>query len=122
MADEKIPRAKVETAGEEAPRPPRTDGRADGSSGDAASQGLGDVARDGVGRLRDWVARSFPGHEHAFWGGVCGLLAAVLLFLIGPWRAIVVVVLVTLGVAVGQAVDGDARIVRALRRFFSRNQ
>ena len=121
MADEKTPRPRVETDERPGGRPD-----APGPTGPEApadeGQSLGDAARSGVSRLRAWVARSFPGHEHAFWGGVCGLLAAVLLFAIGLWRAIVVAVLVTLGVAAGQAIDGDARIVRAVRRLFSRNQ
>lgn len=120
MADEKTPRPKVETSGTDEERAARADAPA-GAPEDAA-QSLGDAARSGVSRLRGWVARSFPGHEHAFWGGVCGLLAAVLFFVLGLWRALVVVVLVTLGVAVGQSIDGDARIVRTLRRLFSRNQ
>jgi uncharacterized membrane protein len=39
---------------------------------------------------------------------------ALLVFLIGFWRMLLVVALVCVGVAIGQAIDGDARILRAL--------
>lgn len=122
MADEKTPRPKIETAEKTGEQRDDRDRAASGAPADEAPYGVSDAARDGMSRLRGWVASTFPGHEHAFWGGVCGLLAAILFFVIGLWRALVVAVLVTLGVAVGQAIDGDARIVRTLRRLFSRNQ
>lgn len=122
MADEKTPRPKIETAEKTGEQRDDRDRAASGAPVDEEPYGVSDAARDGMGRLRGWVTNTFPGHEHAFWGGVCGLLAAILFFVIGLWRALVVVVLVTLGVAVGQAIDGDARIVRTLRRLFSRNQ
>lgn len=72
--------------------------------------------------LSGWVSRTFPGHEKAFWGGVTGLLVALLLFAIGFFRTLLIAVLVVAGVAVGQALDGDPKIVNLVRAFLSRNQ
>ena len=97
--------------------------------GSGASGGGRDGARDGEpgsaagpGTVTAWVSRTFPGHEHAFWGGVAGLLVAVAIFVVGLLQTLVVVALVLAGVACGQALDGDARVIDAVRRFLSRNQ
>ncbi|MBM6775617.1 DUF2273 domain-containing protein [Olsenella profusa] len=70
--------------------------------------------------VRSWVSATFPGNENAFWGGVVGLVAALVLIAIGPWYAFVIAALILVGVAVGQLVDGDPKIINALRRLFSR--
>ena len=69
-----------------------------------------------------WVAKNFPGHEHAFVGGACGLLLALLIFAIGFWKAFFVAVLVAIGVLVGQYLDGDTRVVELIRRLFGDNR
>ena len=106
MADEKTPRPKIEldSRGESPERP------ASGPEGQAddGSYTVGEAVRDGSARLTAWVRRTFPGHEHAFWGGVLGFLAAIL-------------VLVVVGVAIGQALDGDSKIMDLFRRLFSGN-
>jgi len=66
-----------------------------------------------------WLSRTFPGHEHAVFGGLVGLLVAVSVFVFGFWRTLFVAALVVVGVAVGQYLDGDARIVRVLRRIIA---
>ena len=115
MADERTPRPKIELGEkDEAPEAAPAGARDEGAS-------AADAARTGVGRVTAWVRRTFPGHENAFWGGVVGLLAAVAFFVLGIWRTLVIVVLVVAGVAVGQALDGDAKIVRALRNLFTRS-
>ena len=65
--------------------------------------------------LASWVHRSFPGHEHAFWGGVVALLIALLVFIIGLWRVIFIGIVVIVGIAVGQVLDGDPKLVNAIR-------
>lgn len=62
------------------------------------------------------LGRYLSGHERAFMGGVIGLLAAALVFLIGPLRTVVVALFVGVGVAVGQYLDGDPKIVSVVRR------
>lgn len=113
MADEKTPRPKIELEGkEERPEAPVPD---DGS------YTVGEAVRDGSARLFAWVRRTFPGHEHAFWGGVLGFVAAILFLVLGLFKALVIVLLVIVGVAVGQALDGDSKIMDLVRRLFSNN-
>lgn len=116
MAEEKTPKPRVDLGDRERPpAAPPADGGAKGPEPDS-------TLREGASRVFSWVRRTFPGHEKAFWGGVCGLLAAIVFFAIGFWRTLVIVVLVVVGVAVGQMLDGDSKIVEAVRRLFSRNQ
>ncbi len=65
--------------------------------------------------LASWVHRSFPGHEHAFWGGVVALLVALLVFVIGLWRVIFISIVVIVGIAIGQVLDGDPKLVNTIR-------
>ncbi|MBP3893970.1 MAG: DUF2273 domain-containing protein [Atopobiaceae bacterium] len=63
-----------------------------------------------------WISKVAPGHEHAVLGGICGLVFAVLFFVIGFWQTLFVALLVVVGVAFGQYLDGDPRIVNLIRR------
>ena len=75
------------------------------------------VSPGGVGRsVAGWVHRTFPGHEHAFWGGVIALLVALLVFAIGIGRVIFIGIVIFVGVAIGQVFDGDPKLVNAIRR------
>ncbi len=65
--------------------------------------------------VSEWVHRTFPGHEYAFWGGVIAVLVALLVFAIGIGRVIFIAVLVVVGVAVGQVIDGDPKMINAIR-------
>lgn len=65
--------------------------------------------------VADWVRRTFPHHEHAFWGGVIALVIAILTFVIGVGRMLLVCLLVFVGVAIGQVLDGDPKIIRMVR-------
>ena len=68
--------------------------------------------------LTGWVSRTFPGHEHAFWGAVVALIIALLIFAIGFWKVFLIVCLVVIGIAFGQVLDGDPKIIRAIRALF----
>lgn len=116
MADEKAPKPKIEPAAE------KDEGTKARPGTDDGAYTVGEAVRDGASHVRSWVSRNFPGHEHAFWGGVLGLAVAVAFFALGLFRTIVIVVLVFVGVSLGLALDGDSRLVDALRRLFSRNQ
>ena len=124
MADEKNHRPKI-TVGEKDAAPEAVD--ASGSSATEASgatdgrRSVGDTLRDGMGRFSAWVRRSFPGQERAFWGAVIGLVAAIVFRAVGPWPLLVIAVFVLVGVAAGQALDGDPKIVNTLRHLFNRN-
>lgn len=95
------------------------DGAAKGSQPSGASSA--GSAQAGFSRVSAWVGKTFPGHENAFWGGVFGLVAAVVLLAFGILKTLVVAVLVVAGIAVGQLADGDPKLIRALQRLFSNN-
>ena len=120
---DRTPKAKVEL-GTPAPAPKaQTDDGAKGKAGAGAAAGSGtDPAAVGFSRVSAWVSKTFPGHENAFWGGVLGLLAAIVLLAFGIFKTLILVVLVVAGIAVGQLVDGDPKLIRALQRLFSNNQ
>lgn len=63
-----------------------------------------------------WLGQFFPGHEHAVLGGFCGLCVAVLVFFIGVPRTLFLLIVVVMGVIIGQYLDGDPRLVNAVRR------
>lgn len=121
---DKSPRAKVEL-GTPVPAPKtQTEGKEQGKAGNAASgdSSAAGSAQAGFSRVSAWVSKTFPGHENAFWGGVLGLVAAVVLLAFGILKTLIVAVLVVAGIAVGQLVDGDPKLIRALQRLFSNNQ
>ena len=129
MADsDKTPRPKVELGGlvqagegsgqRSAGQSGTKQQAADATPGAATSAG----AAAGFAKVSAWVSRTFPGHENAFWGGVCGLLVALVLLTLGILKTVILVVLIVAGVAVGQLVDGDPKLIRALQRIFSNNQ
>ena len=49
------------------------------------------------------------------------MLAAIVFLAVGPWPLIVIAVFVFVGVAAGQVLDGDPKIVNTLRHLFNRN-
>lgn len=102
------------------------DSGAAGTTGAAAPGGSADDAPDVGGAVRagmrgvtSWVHHTFPGQEKAFWGAVVGLVAAIAFLVVGPWPIVVIAVFVLVGVAAGQALDGDPKIVNVLRHLFS---
>ena len=62
------------------------------------------------------IGRIAPGHEHAVLGGLFGLVFAVLFFVIGFWQTLLVALLVFIGIAFGQYLDGDPKIINFIRR------
>lgn len=125
MADEKTHRPKISVAEKDAHGSGEPSGAgAPGKGGAAPDDGaytVGDAVRDGGRRVSAWVRRTFPGQEKAFWGAVIGLLAAIVFLVVGPWPLVVIAVFVFVGVAAGQALDGDPRIFNTLRHLFNRN-
>ena len=128
MSDEftKAPRAKVEA--EESHQ--RQDEQREASGVPGAQQDAAPTSephestagtqgtQNTVNRASAWVSRTFPGHENAFLGGVCGLIVAIVMAAIGFWRTLLMVLLVLIGVAIGQQADGDPKILRALGKIF----
>lgn len=96
-----------------APEPePATD--TDGSS-------AADRVRGARHSVTGWVHRTFPGHEHAFWGAVVAVVVALLVFAIGLPRMLLISLLVFVGIAIGQIFDGDPKIIRAIQELISSN-
>ena len=128
MSDEftKAPRAKVEA--EESHQRQDEQREASGTPGaqqDAAPTSEPHESTAGtqgtqntVNRASAWVSKTFPGHENAFLGGVCGLIVAIVMAAIGFWRTLLLVLLVLIGVAIGQQADGDPKILRVLGKLF----
>jgi uncharacterized membrane protein len=67
----------------------------------------------------DWIETKFPGHGNAILFGIIGLVVALLIFSLGFWRTLVIAALVVAGVAFGQYLDGNPRIIRALRHLIN---
>lgn len=63
-----------------------------------------------------WLGARFPGHENAALGGIAGLIVALLIFFVGFWQTLFVALMVCVGIAVGQLLDGDPKIIRALKK------
>lgn len=134
----KVPRATVDPtpAGrvaapqDEAPRERRATGRVTASAAavqeavpsepgqDESSTVEGASFRHAREGLRAWLHETFPGHENAVVWGFVGFLVALLFFIIGFWRTLLVILLVAVGVAFGQVLDGDPRIINTLRGLF----
>ena len=101
---DKSPKPKVEL-GTPVPAPKtQTEGKEQGKAGNAASgdSGAAGSAAAGFSRVSAWVGKTFPGHENAFWGGVFGLVAAVVLLAFGILKTLVVAVLVVAVFALGK--------------------
>lgn len=71
-------------------------------------------------RLSAWFAETFPRSRCAVLGGLAGLVVALLLFWIGVLKTLVIVVLVVVGVAIGQYLDGDPRLIRIVQGLVKR--
>ncbi len=124
--DKRIPRARVDSG--KTPDVVETEARVmddEAASGTKKGAGAGASAsepfREAGRRMGGWVSGAFPGHENAFWGGVLGFVFGVLIFWVGLFKAVVVAALVLVGVALGQAADGDPKIINLFRQFFSSN-
>ena len=118
---DKSPKPKVELGAAPKAAPATGQGNAEDAGGKDGASSAGS-AQAGFSRVSAWVGKTFPGHENAFWGGVFGLVAAVVLLAFGILKTLIVAVLVVAGIAVGQLVDGDPKLIRALQRLFSNNQ
>lgn len=93
------------------------------SSGDAAQPASGPepAAQPGAfARASRWLDETFPNGRNAVLGGVTGLVVALLLFAIGVLKTLVIAILVVVGVACGQYLDGDPKIVRFVQNLMKK--
>lgn len=72
--------------------------------------------------LRQWLTQTFPGHENAVLFGFLGFIIAILIFIIGFWRTLFIALVVVVGVAIGQQLDGDPKIINAIRNLIRENR
>lgn len=71
-------------------------------------------------RASQWFAQTFPNSKNAVIGGLAGLVVALLLFSIGLFKTLVIAVLVLVGVAAGQYLDGDPKLVKAVQNLMKK--
>ena len=67
-----------------------------------------------------WLDETFPNSRNAVLGGVTGLVVALLLFTIGVLKTLVIAILVVVGIACGQYLDGDPKIVRFIQNLMKK--
>ena len=89
----------------------------------AALRAQGAQARKLAAKTRStatsWVEGLAPGHSNAVIFGVLGVLVALLIFWVGFFQALFVALMATTGVAFGQWLDGDPRIVNAIKHLLA---
>ena len=106
------PKMKIADEPEPQPEPESEQTHETAPAGDAQASSIAELARSQSKQL-------LAEHFHAVVGGLCGLVAALLIFVIGFWQTLFVSLLVFVGVALGQYLDGDPKIVNLIRQFLS---
>lgn len=71
-------------------------------------------------RASHWLDETFPNSRNAVLGGATGLVVALLLFTIGVLKTLVIAILVVVGIACGQHLDGDPKIVRFIQNLMKK--
>lgn len=71
-------------------------------------------------RASHWLDETFPNSRNAVLGGVTGLVVALLLFTIGVLKTLVIAIFVVVGIACGQYLDGDPKIVRFIQNLMKK--
>lgn len=103
---------------------PSGDASQPASSTEPAAQPASDpepAAQPGVlARASHWLDETFPNSRNAVLGGVTGLVVALLLFTIGVLKTLVIAILVVVGIACGQYLDGEPKIVRFIQNLMKK--
>ena len=60
----------------------------------------------------------FPGHANAALFGFIGFIVSLLIFIIGFWKTLLIVLLITVGISIGQILDGDPKIINICKELF----
>lgn len=76
------------------------------------------AVKDGMASASSWLDHLFPGHGNAALFAIVGFVAALLLFQIGFWRTLIIVLLVVVGIAYGQYLDGNPKIYNSFKKKF----
>lgn len=69
--------------------------------------------------LMSWFRESFPNKPYTVLGAAIGLIVALLIFAIGLIKTLFVVICVALGVAVGQYLDGNPKLITFIKHIIS---
>ena len=86
-----------------------------------AEQGAASATPEGsIARASQWFDQTFPNSKNAVIGGLAGLVVALLLFSIGLFKTLVIAILVLVGVAAGQYLDGDPKLVKAIQNLMKK--
>ncbi|MEX1376378.1 MAG: DUF2273 domain-containing protein [Eubacteriales bacterium] len=56
-------------------------------------------------------------HKGAFIGGLAGLIIAILMLIIGFWKAMLVLIFIGIGVLIGMTIDGNSIIKNGMDKF-----
>ena len=59
----------------------------------------------------------FIKHKGAFIGGVIGMVVAILMLIIGFWKAMLVLLLIGIGILIGMTLDGNSIIKDSVDKF-----
>lgn len=118
--------AKVKAAEEVAKEQAEAQKEPAGQSAEPKSESAGEAktqqgTQGYLQRFDAWLNATFPNNRGAVLGGVVGLIIALLFFAIGFWHTLFIAVLVLIGVAVGQYVDGDPKLVRAISKLIKKH-
>ena len=65
--------------------------------------------------MKDFIIK----HKGACAGGFIGLVVALLILIIGFWKALLVLLLIGIGIIIGMAIDGNNMIKNSMDRFKS---
>ena len=114
--EQPAPKPAPKAAPKQAPKP------AEPAAGDSEDFGrkAKDAVQDGMKEASGWFEQRFPGYGNAVLFGIIGFVAALLLFSIGFWKMLLILVLVIAGVAYGQYLDGNPKIWNSIKGLFNK--
>ncbi|WP_303870704.1 DUF2273 domain-containing protein [Fannyhessea vaginae] len=92
------------------------------STQDASTHGAPTVENATFNEFTRACATYVKGREHACIGAVVGLLVALLIFSIGLFRTLLIGFCIALGIAIGQYVDGNPKILSLVQKLFKDNR
>ena len=94
--------------------------QAEAAAAPAEQQAAGAKPEGSFARASQWFDQTFPHSKNAVIGGLAGLVVALLLFSIGLLKTLVIAILVLVGVAAGQYLDGDPKLVKAIQNLMKK--
>ncbi|MCH3942515.1 MAG: DUF2273 domain-containing protein [Atopobiaceae bacterium] len=114
------PKATPKPVPKPAPAPKPADPEAASAESEDFGRKAKDAVQDGMREASGWFEQRFPGYGNAVLFGIIGFVAALLLFSIGFWKMLLILVLVVAGVAYGQYLDGNPKIWNSIKGLFSK--